>query len=240
MNAIISAYFSSYGYPFYEVTEKPDLIGYIDGWYSSIKHLGLNAFLLLDCPEDVELLGDKQTDQIRLVLVDQPSGLNQMDIRWKFILSFIKSMPDLDNMFVTDLGDVVVLRDPFVAPLEDKIYVGDDELNEVVGGIWMMKHWPLLIFKHPEVRRFVLTHINHRLLNSGLLGGHREKFVGFLEQAVQTFDRFGITTPYPIDMHVFNYLLYTYYDGEYVHGVPFNTRFRKNELEHPTAWFKHK
>ena len=150
----------------------------------------------------------------------------------------------MENLFVTDVSDVVLLKNPFTDPLfvanEDCLFCGDEP--EVLQIDWMKAHCTHLRGEIDDFADFEELHKNDTLLNCGIIGGNirlMKAFIGKLSLIHQVFNADNHTA-YTGDMGAFNYLARTQYEGRIVHGSPVNTVFKGYESLRRDCWFKHK
>jgi hypothetical protein len=150
----------------------------------------------------------------------------------------------LENLFVTDVSDVVLLNNPFTDPLfvanKDCLFCGDEP--ELLDIYWMKDHSTHLRGKIDDFASFEELHKNDTLLNCGIIGGNILLMKSFIEKLslIHQVNNADNNTAYTGDMGAFNYLARTKYSGRIIHGSPVNTVFKGYESQRRDCWFKHK
>lgn len=147
--------------------------------------------------------------------------------RWLKEWQYLRSHPEINNVFVVDATDVDMLNDPFPDIEPNKLYVGDEP--EILGCQWMIDN-------SPNHASYFIKNNREQLLNCGVVGGSRSMVMELLEDMY----RFGINKANePLDMGAFNYLLRTKYAGRFEHGRKVTTLFKSYEPS-SSAWWRHK
>jgi len=188
------------------------------------KH-GVELVILHNCFKEAD------TALVKHVFVDQQ--FNPYIQRWLSVWEYLRSNPDIDQVFAVDATDVEMLRNPFTAGVIEhgKLYVGDEP--QIVGCYWIKE----LVTKSQDMLDLLMEDAQEELLNCGVVGGKREivmslfrdMYKGFMEQYQEEV----------IDMPLFNLLGYGKYRSQVIHGRGVTTIFKAYEEESP-AWFKHK
>lgn len=160
-----------------------------------------------------------------------PQGVNPYFQRWLSQWQFLRSHPEIGQVFLTDSTDVVMLHDPFPHLEAGKIYVGDEKAK--VGCPWMRK-----AAVSQKLKRFIGRFDRYPLYNCGVVGGSREDVMRLCRQVYEAYFE-----KYPeelVEMPIFNEVLYTQWPLAQVEsGRKVTTVFKRQEKE-SAAWFKHK
>jgi hypothetical protein len=207
-------------------------------WVESILKLGLDAILLLD-KKNADIESYLHGTKIQVDYIDEyRRGINQMDGRWSILEKYISSHPSIGAFFITDTGDVTVLKDPFVFIEHNKIYIGDEMINADCG---FMAERVKAISKKSCTINYENGYKNKQLLNCGIFGGYREKPLEALRKSVAKLDWYDCPKEC-VDMVAFNEVLYSAgcYDNLIVHGKPLNTEFWKWDYNNTECYFQHK
>lgn len=150
--------------------------------------------------------------------------------RWLKEWQYLREHPEIENVFLVDATDVDMLNDPFAYIERGKLYIGD-EPNQTLANPWMHK-----MHQEPVVNQYLRENTDKPLLNCGVIGGDR-KTVMELAQAIY---RYGFGEHHDqTEMGIFNYLMYTQFDGRFEYGRHVTTLFKQFERR-STAWFRHK
>lgn len=158
-------------------------------------------------------------------------GVNPYFQRWLSQWQYLRSHPEIGQVFLTDATDVVMLHDPFSHLEAGKLYVGDEKAK--VGCPWM-RHAAV----SQRMKQFVARFYKYPLFNCGVVGGSREDVMRLCRQVYEAY--FEKHPEETVEMPIFNQVLYTLWDLAKVEsGRKVTTVFKKQEKV-STAWFKHK
>ena len=150
----------------------------------------------------------------------------------------------VDNLFITDITDVVVVNNPFVQPLfmnnVNSIFCGDEP--KLLDNDWMHSHATHLRGKINDYAVYEENFKSSTLLNCGIVGGNIAVMQPFLEKLCHIHETFNTdnNSAYTGDMGAFNYLARTQYNANIIHGEPINTIFKMYETKRMDCWFRHK
>ena len=154
-------------------------------WYKNVKSLGLSDIVLHDCLSPDQIVG-LQTQQIRFMSIDPPTGISLGDYRfvlWYAILSGqglprqwtsvkvnTKWSPPVAKVFITDLFDVSFSGNPFELIFGNRyhVYLGTEEHTPPGWKNWM--HNKARRCGHNEVSRHALN-MTSFFFNTGIIGG---------------------------------------------------------------------
>jgi hypothetical protein len=207
-----------------------DDISVIEAWVESIVGLGLYA---------------KYSSNIDFVKVQFNGKYNTNIFRYFLYNDYIKeNNAAIENIFITDITDVVVVNNPFVQPLfmnnVNSIFCGDEP--KLLDNDWMHNHSTHLRNKINDYAIYEEEFKTATLLNCGIVGGSIAVMQPFLEKLCDIHDKYNTdnTTAYTGDMGAFNYLARTKYNTHIIHGAPVNSIFKMYETERLDCWFRHK
>lgn len=151
--------------------------------------------------------------------------------RWITYRNYIVNNPDLNIIWMVDATDVELLKNPFEFQ-KDILYVGYEHaslLNQ-----WMINNSRA----DSRILNFIKTNGRDMLLNCGVVGGHRDVVMEFLNKMVLYYVLNNKVSS-SVDMPLFNYIVYTYFSGRIITGRDIVTDFKKNEYNKQSVW-KHK
>ena len=156
--------------------------------------------------------------------VEVPAGANPYHHRWAVIADWLATC-DAEWVWCVDATDVEMLREPWGHMEPGVIYCGSEE-GETWSNPWMVEH-------HPSIRDVAA---DQPLMNAGLLGGGLSTVRAF---CAVMLSELALSPDDVTDMAAFNRALglgcWPVVTGPQVH-----TRFRHEQRDHPTAWFRHK
>lgn len=186
-----------------------------------------------------------QNDYVSFVKVEYNTQFNPNVYRYFVYENFIhQHLKLLKNIFVTDISDVVVLKNPFEEQFfkenPKSIFCGDEPKQ--LQNEWMQEHSAHLRMKISDYAAYEQRFANETLLNCGILGGEVSLLYEFINELCSIHQSFNFDnkTEFTGDMGAFNYLMRTKYNDEVKHGAPVNTVFKMYENERTDCWFKHK
>lgn len=214
----------------------------LEAWYDSISKIpGLKAIVLMDIIPD-GFIEKYSTENVKFEKCEPNGELNAIDIRWKIYTKYLQENKHITNAFFSDVSDVLVLQNPFPHMQPGKIYTGDEDHfdNKPINITWdwMQHRWNLIRYDE-RIEQFLKKHSHQKVLNAGLVGGHRDILIPVISKMADFLDKYKITGA-TIDMNALNYTLYSEYIDIVVHGAPVNTVFWEDDLDNKICWFKHK
>jgi hypothetical protein len=148
------------------------------------------------------------------------------------------------NIFITDIGDVVVVQNPFIHPHfitnPEALFCGDEP--KTLDDEWMWAHSTHLRSNIADFATYESQFKQEALLNCGIIGGSASLMFNFIQQLCVLHERSNCDnhTAYTGDMGAFNYLARTQFNDRIKHGTPVNTTFKQYETERNDCWFRHK
>lgn len=186
-----------------------------------------------------------QNEYVSFVEIDYDTQFNPNVYRYFVYKNFIaQHLQLIQNIFVTDISDVVVLNNPFEEKIfkenPTSIFCGDEPKK--LQDEWMQAHSDNLRLKIADYAAYEQNFANETLLNCGIIGGEVSLMYAFIKELCSIHQQFNFDnkTEYTGDMGAFNYLARTKYNNEVKHGAPVNTVFKMYESERTDCWFKHK
>ena len=186
-----------------------------------------------------------ENEHISFIKIDYDNRFSPNVYRYFIYRNFLQQEKHrLKNIFVTDISDVIVLRNPFSDPffLENptSIFCGDEPT--ILRTDWMQAHSEVLRNTIADFTDYEMKFGNETLLNCGIIGGEASLLYNFFQKLSSIHQQFNIDnkTAYTGDMGAFNYLARTQFNQKLKHGAPVNTIFKMYELERTDCWFRHK
>lgn len=146
---------------------------------------------------------------------------------WFIYRDYLRNIDPHCMVWITDLTDVKMLRDPFPHMKRNTLYVGD-EAGQNTGNLWLRRH-------HPHAKFYRLFKARLPLLNAGLLGGTVGIVLEFCERICELA---GLENQHT-EMAAFNQVAYEFFKNRMYHGPQVNTIF-KAWADNGQAWFQHK
>lgn len=215
----------------------------VEKWAKSVAEMGLQGIIFHNNFSE-GTCQTHQSDCIRFIKVEYDSKFNPNVYRYFLYNEFLKlHAQQIENVFFTDVSDVVALRNPFLEKLyldnPTAIFCGDEP--EILANDWMQNHGQHLRNKIVDYASFEHKFKDDVLLNCGIVGGNISIMKLFIEKLWTIHEKYNCdnTTLYTGDMGAFNYLVRTQYNDNLIHGNPVNTEFKKYEIN-DSCWFKHK
>lgn len=150
----------------------------------------------------------------------------------------------LQGVFVTDMTDVVLVKNPFCDPVfvdnPSTLFCGDEP--KILHNDWMLAHAEHLRNNIVDYAAYENKFGDEALLNCGIIGGGATLFLDFIQRlcAIHQEANSDNKTAYTGDMGAFNYLARTQFDDQLKHGTPVNTTFKLYETNRTDCWFRHK
>jgi hypothetical protein len=185
-----------------------------------------------------------ESEYVHFIKVDYDSIFNPNVFRYFIYEEFLRLHHTiLSNIFLTDITDVVVFKNPFLEPYyldnSEKIFCGDEP--KTLSDEWMQMHSEHLRSKIEDYSIYESTYKNEVLLNCGIIGGNISVLYPFIQQLKSIHQKYNYDndTKFTGDMGAFNYLIRTCYHDKVIHGHPVNTVFKRYS-DDTSCWFKHK
>jgi hypothetical protein len=215
----------------------------IQDWANSISKLKLQGIIFHNnC--SVATCERCQNEYITFIKIDHDVQFNPNVYRYCIYNEFLKLNSEfINNIFFTDISDVIVLKNPFLEQLyidnPTSIFCGDEP--KILNNEWMQQHSENLRNNILDYKMYEYNFANSVLLNCGIMGGNITIMKHFIKKLWNIHQKYNSDnkTAFTGDMGAFNYLIRTQYNNKVIHGKPVNTEFKKY-LENTVCWFKHK
>ena len=224
-------------------TLADDDFSLVSEWAKSITDLGLQGIVFHNNFSEATCKLH-QSEHIHFIRVDYNPQYNPNVFRYAVYAQFLtRYAKQMQNIFFTDISDVVVLKNPFLEQLyidnPTTIFCGDEP--EILENEWMQKHSQHLRNKIQDYATYETNFKKATLLNCGIIGGSFSIIHPFIDELWSIHRQYNIDnkTSYTGDMGAFNYLVRTRYDNKVIHGMPINTEFKSYTTDN-SCWFKHK
>jgi hypothetical protein len=238
-----------------EVLGKADF-EYIRKWYESVLKAGIHAIIIHDGIDD-DFIFQYTTNKIKFRRFF-PGNHPLIDERWITFYIFLKATK-IQKAFFTDIGDVIVTKNPFVLINEKhQLFIGRDNANKIRLSGWILN----------EVEKFKLetgeeppkSFYYQALYNVGIVGGNRKICLFILSKVI---DYILKSSPRTFkEMTIFNVVIHKYFfpklsyhpeekvmvnlkndphasHKHLVSGYPLNSMFKGYEYD-SEAYFIHK
>ena len=216
----------------------------VQGWAESLKAQQVNGIIFhnnLSAPT----CDAHQHKQLHFMQVELDAAFNPNVYRYIIYREFLRlHASTITSLFVTDVSDVVMLKNPFIEPLfmtnAATLFCGDEPIQ--LHNEWMINHASHLRHSIPDYTAYETEFKHAALLNCGIIGGSSLMIQTFIEQLAAIHEQYNRNnaTAYTGDMGAFNYLARTRFNNHLIHGYPVNTIFKKYENERKDSWFRHK
>lgn len=186
-----------------------------------------------------------QNEYVSFIKVKYNPQFNPNVYRYCVYRDFMEQYVDaLDAVFVTDISDVVMVRNPFLeADFLDNptaLFCGDEP--KILNNDWMQDHSAHLRGQIPDFAAYEAHFGDETLLNCGIIGGNAALMSDFIARlwSIHQLANHANETAFTGDMGAFNYLVRTQFNEQLRHGAPVNTVFKMYENERTDCWFRHK
>ena len=184
-------------------------------------------------------------EKISFIKIVYDSQFNPNVFRYFVYRDFLQQhIQELNGVFVTDVSDVVLVKNPFKEAFfvenPNSLFCGDEP--KLLNNEWMIAHAEHLRSKIADYAEYESKFAHEPLLNCGIIGGAASLLFNFIQQlcAIHQEANRENKTAYTGDMGAFNYLARTKYNNQLIHGAPVNTVFKLYEDEREDCWFRHK
>jgi len=146
----------------------------IKDWYESIVKLQLRGIVFHNTFSQ-KTIENYQNEYISFVAVDYDKSLKANAFRYLIYQAFLEQYHDkIAHLFVTDISDVVVVKNPFLQPLflanPAALFCGDE--LETLDNEWMNNHSTHLRNSIPTFADYEQKNLHKTLLNCGIIGGN--------------------------------------------------------------------
>ena len=226
---------------------------YIKPWYNSVNLLKIYAIVFYDDLTS-NFIEKYETEYIKFRKCTL-GNYSVYEERWIIYGTFISKI-NVKTVFVSDINDVVVLRNPSeLNNIDSKIFIGKDSSNKIKDSAWLWTEYEqfLIDSKLKKVKLYKFQHA----FNCGLFGGEIKYFKLFLFYFLELLSK--SKTENHKDMTIFNLVIFFYlptklkfsslpfgvskYDSNLnkflYSGFPFNSEFKKYQYDSKSI-FAHK
>lgn len=186
-----------------------------------------------------------QNENVTFIKINYEATFNPNVYRYFVYLDFLqKHAHVIEHLFVTDIADVVLLKNPFEQALyvqnSNFIFCGDEP--KLLANEWMKAHSSHLRSKIADYAKYEDEFKASTLLNCGVIGGSFEVMYSFLQKLCFIHQNYNAhnKTAYTGDMGAFNYVIRTQFNDLLLHGDPINTVFKTYDVKNGSCWFRHK
>lgn len=226
-----------------EILENNDYL-LIKNWCESLIKLDLHGIIFHNnyAESFCEVYSNKN---IQFIKINYESNFNPNVYRYLIYNDFIKSNAQrIENIFVTDISDVVVVNNPCEEPFyvanTNCIFCGDEP--KALDNEWMKDHSEHLRSKIEDYAAYEENFKQNTLLNCGIIGGNIKVMQEFIDKLATIHQQYNFDnqTNYTGDMGAFNYLVRTQFNERVKHGFPINSEFKAYQNERTDCWFRHK
>lgn len=241
MNYIASSLFTTCVDPLRSTRWSPSS-NIMDKWYYSGEKICSQyedvKLLVFYDQLDNSILEKFNSNYITFIQVEDCGAYSPHDYRWFTYQNFLQNNKEnIQNIFFTDISDVLIKQNPFLNIDENILYMGDETQSWDNEWVEPRKHYYLNNL--PTFKEVFDQHKSSTFLNAGVLGGKVEIVSEFVDKIVH-YTSLTLDKPYDTsDMLIFNYVLYKYFPNK-KHGFPINSNFWKNEFDRDDVWFVHK
>lgn len=216
----------------------------VKDWAQSIVNLGLNAIVFHNNFSE-QTCKTFQNEHLSFIRVTHNPQFNPNVYRYMVYLDFLKKNANqIESFFITDIADVVLLKNPFVQELYlqnmHSIFCGDEP--KVLANEWMAAHSTHLRSKIEDFAQYEAQFKAATLLNCGIVGGNFSVMQQFLEKLCFVHQNYNVNNPsaFTGDMGAFNYVIRKYFNDVVLHGSPINTEFKTYATDNDLCWLRHK
>jgi hypothetical protein len=226
------------------ITLVDDAYDLVKDWAESIKAANLQGLIFHNnfSEETCKSFGN---ENISFIKIDYNPQYNPNVFRYFIYRDFLhQHLQQINSLFITDITDVVVVNNPFIASFfienPTSLFCGDEP--KILNNDWMNAHSENLRENIVDYATYESTFGNETLLNCGIIGGNASIIFNFLQQlcAIHQHANYNNKTAYTGDMGAFNYLARTVFNQQLIHGAPVNTVFKGYEIDRNDCWFRHK
>lgn len=221
-----------------------DTIEAILPWINSIIARGV-AVVVFQNGLSKSICEAHQNELVTYINVPLQAEYSPNVMRYFYYDAYLKKYPNwYSNVFITDVTDVVMLRNPFEQALyinkANGIFCGDEPTT--LNNEWMVAHHEHIRNTIPHFNVYELDKAKETLLNCGIIGANTTTMVKLLSSICDAHRKYNRNnkTAYTGDMGIFNYVVRNYYKDNLIHGAPVNTVFKAYDIKNTNCWFAHK
>ena len=226
------------------MTLEGDNYELVRDWAASVAALNLSGIIFHNNFRE-ETCKKYENEHITFIKIDYNPQFNPNVYRYFVYRDFLQQHANLiKRVFVTDISDVVLVKNPFIEPYfaenSGAIFCGDEPKK--LDNDWMKAHATELRKKIPDYAEYENKFGEETLLNCGIIGATIPIFTDFIQKLCAIHQQFNSQnqSAFTGDMGAFNYLARTAFNNQLRHGAPVNTIFKMYETERSDCWFRHK
>ena len=225
-------------------TLAEDSFAAIQPWYESILALKIHAVIFHN-NFSKETIDKYQNEFIKFEHVEFDKKYNANIYRYLVYQKYLtENKTSISNVFVTDITDVVVIKNPFADKLflekNDFLFCGDE--IKILDNDWMNEHSTHLRNNIESFANYETKHKTSTLLNCGIIGGSIDTMLTLMNKLTTLHQKYSTTndSAFTLDMGAFNFIARTNFAEKTIHGCPVNTEFKGYETDRKDCWFRHK
>lgn len=188
---------------------------------------------------------ENSNDFVSFIKVEHDIKYNPNIYRYFVYKKFLDTNKNLlKNIFITDISDVVLIKNPFNEKYYQEndgfIFSGDEP--KILKNEWMHDHSNHLRGKIKDYKEYEKDFKNEILLNCGVIGGNINVMKQLINEICFIHENYNFDnkTAFTGDMGAFNYVVRTKFNHLLKHGFPVNTIFKEYEINRKDCWFRHK
>jgi len=235
MNTIISTYFTAKPDPQRARYWPKNEFRIIKNWYNSLILHKINGVILHDGLSD-EFIHKYSNEFISFHLVPAKYQYSTNDYKYFAVHAYLETHSLIDNVFITDISDVVLAMEPFSYIESDIIYGGSDNAGKYRNN----RHFKIG-YSYLPIRYFnTWNNSDGVFVNAGVLGGSRIIILELLNEMCNEFHILNI--PHRnVNMAVLNYVLCDQCEHfKVISGYPVTSDFKQHQSNRCDIWFIHK
>lgn len=217
---------------------KPNDFSLISGWYTStlntVRKFSDTKAIIFHNECSQEFIDKYSNNHLEFVLWTKKHRPSYNDERFYAYYEYIKTHPEIQRVFMTDMFDVKIFANPF--RLMDnkpgfKYFIGEEMMSKS-SSKWMVRKC-----REMSVPLFHTKYAPGTLAyNAGIVGGYREPIIILLQTMITEFKK--IHPRYNANMPVFNRAIDIIGDKIFS-GFPLHNKFRSNKYQEG-IFIKHK
>ena len=223
-NYVMSTYFTKVKNPQYPFTFLKNSYHFVQQWFESVIRIGAHAVIFHDgLTEDLQNRMKNLYSRVHFQKVDGLKGRSPNDYRFYLYHQYLSSHPEIRNVVLTDIRDVVFLNNPFAVMrvIGDYLFMGLDVpfyVNARSHDITYKVLW-WCHYRDSDSKWVYL----HPFYNAGVMGGTWHTMFSFLTKMIQYLDR----TPhkYNCNMGTITLVIHKHFNENSFSGFPFQSAF---------------
>jgi hypothetical protein len=186
-----------------------------------------------------EILDTFTGEHTTFIQVEDCGEVSPYDYRWIVYSNFIENNQDsINNIFFTDISDVIIKKNPFLEMKPNTLYSGD-ELGTLWDNPWSNSRSSQHRYMISDYGEVFEQYKDRLLLNCGIVGGSIEVMLDFTRKVYKYMELTIGKSPTDTDMTTHNYVTRKYFPDA-ISGPPLNSVFKRFEVNREDVWFVHK